>query len=103
MDVYGLWWTQGRCCLVTRVQGTPIPRRGLEIILRKRFTIAEEKSKYLHHLKELIKDYYEPVTDLRRSNNGENHLNDMDQHPEEEQEEHEMDQVIFIDDKSDEL
>ena len=74
-------------------KASPIPRGGLEIILRK----------CLHHLKELIKDYCEPVTDLRRSSNGENRLNDMEQHLEEKQEEHEMDQVIFIDDGSDEL
>ena len=74
-------------------KASPIPRGGLEIILRK----------CLHHLKELIKDYYEPVTDLRRSDNGENRLNDTEQHLEEKQEEHEMDQVIFIDDGSDEL
>ena len=43
---------------------SPIPRGGLKIILKTRFTIAEEKSKHLQHLKELIKDYYEPVTDL---------------------------------------
>ena len=66
-------------------KASPIPRGGLEIILRTRFTIAEEKSKYLHHLKELIKDYYEPVTELRGSNNGENRLNDIEQHSEEKQ------------------
>ena len=80
---------------------SPIPRGGLEIILKRRFTIAEEKSKYLHHLKELVKDDYESVTDLRRSNNGENRLNDMEQHSEEKQQEHGMDLVIFIDDESD--
>ena len=100
MDVYGLWWTQGKCCFVSRYSNT---QGWFGDNSQKRFTIAEEKSKYLHHLKELIKDYYEPVTDLRRSNNGENRLNDMDQHSEEEQEEHEMDQVILIDDESDEL
>ena len=52
-------------------KASPITTSGLEIILRTRFTIAEEKSKYLHHLKELIKGYYEPLTDLRRSNHGE--------------------------------
>ena len=51
----------------------------------------------------MIKDNYEPVTDLRRSINAENRLNDMKQHSEEKQEKHEMDQVIFIDDESDEL
>ena len=61
-------------------KASPIPRGGLEIILRTRFTIAEEKSKYLHHLKELIKDYYEPVTELRWSNNGESRIKDMEQH-----------------------
>ena len=89
--------------LLSEFKASPTLRGGLEIIVRTRFTIAEEKSKYPHHLKELIKDYYEPVTDLRRSNNGENRLNDMEQHSEEKQEEHEMDQVIFIDDESDEL
>ena len=89
--------------LSAEFKASPIPRGGLEINLRTRFTIVEEKSKYLHHLKELIKDYYKPVTDLRRSNNGENCLNAMEQHSEEKQEEHEMDQVIFIDDESDEL
>ena len=84
-------------------KASPIPRGGLEIILRTRLTIAEEKSKYLHHLKELIKDYYESVTDLQRSNIGENRLNNMEQHSEEKQEEHEMDQAIFIDDESDYL
>ena len=76
----------------------PILRGGLKIILRAKFTIAEEKSKYLHHLKELVKDYYEPATDLRRSNNGENCLNDMEQHLKKKQEEYETDQFIFIDD-----
>lgn len=37
-------------------QISPIIFSGLEITLRARFTIAEEKSKYLHHLKELIKE-----------------------------------------------
>ena len=84
-------------------KASPISRGSLQIILRTRFTTAEEKSKYLHYLKELIKDYYEPITNLRRSKNGENHLNDMEQHSEEKQEEYEMNQVIFIDDESDEL
>ena len=66
-------------------KASPIPRGGLEIILRTR---------YLHHLKELIKDYYEPATDLWWSNNGENRPNDMEQHSE---------QVTFIDDESDQL
>ena len=84
-------------------KASPIPRGVLKIILRTRFPIVEEKSKYFHHLKELIKDYYEPVNNLQRSNNRENRLNDMEQHSKEKQEEHEMDQVIFIDDESDEL
>ena len=79
-------------------KASPILRGGLKIILRTKFTIAEEKSKYLHHLKELVKDYYESATDLRRSNNGENRLNEMEQHLKEKQEEYETDQFIFIDD-----
>ena len=54
---YGLQWMHGRCCFVTGIQGISKTQGWF-------FTIAEEKSEYPHHLKELIKDYYEPITDL---------------------------------------
>ena len=49
---YGLWWTPGRFCFVTRVKHILLTFSGLEKILKTRLTIV--KGKYLHHLKELI-------------------------------------------------
>ena len=66
---------------------SPITLSGLEIILKARFTIAEVKSKHLYHLKELIKEYYEPVTNILQSDNGKNYINIMEQHSEEKREE----------------
>ena len=49
---YGLWHARGRGCSVTRIQD--IIKGRLEIILRARFTIAEQKCEYIHYQKELI-------------------------------------------------
>ena len=48
--------------------------------------------------KKLIKENYEPVTNLRRIDYGENCLNIMEQHSKERHKDHvEVGQVIFID------
>ena len=71
----------------------PIPSGGSEIIIRARLTMADEKT-----TKKLIKENYEPVTNLRRIDYGENCLNIMEQHSKERHKDHvEVGQVIFID------
>ena len=66
---------------------SPITLSSFEIILKAIVTIAEVKSKYLHHLKELSKENYEPVTSIWQSDNGGNCVNIMEQHSEEKHEE----------------
>lgn len=61
---------------------SPIPFGGLETILKAIFTTVEVKSKYLNHLKELIKKYYEPLINLGQLVNGEICLSNMEQHSE---------------------
>ena len=61
---------------------SPIPFGGLETILKAIFTTVEVKSKYLNHLKELIKKYYEPLINLGQLHNGEICLSNMEQHAE---------------------
>ena len=43
-------------------KSSPIPKGGLEIILKVKFSIEESCSKVLKRLKELIDEYYDPLS-----------------------------------------
>ena len=73
----------------------------MEIIPRTKIISPEEKSRHLHYLKKLIRDNYKPVTDLRRQDNQE-HQKEIEQQVEETGEENVINEVIFIEDESDE-
>ena len=80
--------------LSTRPLPSPIPR-GLEIMLKAKLTIDEKHAQILKYLQQLIVENYEPNTDIE-TDETETESDITDQRLEEE--ENDMDEVIFIDD-----
>ena len=86
--------------LSVRPLRSPIPSGGLEIMLMAKLTINEKDIKILKYLQQLIKENYKPETDFNETD-----AETPDQLLETgkiEEEEHEVDDVIFIEDEEDE-
>ena len=57
--MYGSSWIEEAELREGLIPQGPIPKGGLEIILRVTFTIEEDKKRYVDRLKELISNNYE--------------------------------------------
>ena len=75
-----------------------IPSGGLEIMLKAKLTIDEKHAKILKYLQQLIVENYEPNTDIE-TDETDTEWDITDQQLEEE--ENDIDEVIFIDDDTD--
>ena len=83
--------------LSVRPLRSPIPSGGLEIMLMAKLTINEKDTKILKYLQQLIEENYEPETDL--SETDAETPDRLLETCEIEEEEHEVGDVIFIDDE----
>ena len=78
---------------------SPIPSGGLRIMLKAKLTIDKKHAQILKYLQQLIAKNYEPNTDDIETNETDTESGITDQQLEEE--ENDIDEVIFIDDDTD--
>ena len=91
-----------------KYQLSPIPKGGLEIVLRVTFTIEEDKGRYIKRLQELIQENYEiPQENVTGVLDGNNVESIEEQEVEGEQSDDDClcgdFQVLFIDDEAEEV
>ena len=80
---------------------SPIPKGGLEILLIVQFKIADEKRKYMGHLKEIITKNY--TSDFPEGTQIENHEDYIKTVKKEEQAKYDSDSDHVIDDETDDI
>ena len=83
----------GRCSArvySSRYRPSPIPKGGLEIIVKMTFTIVDEKKRYLERLRELIAGNYETPAEA------------LDNEQSQGQVDEERNEILFVEDESDE-
>ena len=87
------WWKNGGKCIIYSNITIPDPKRRIrKVMLKAKLKIDEKHAQILTYLQQLIVENYEPNTDIETDTESDITIQQL------EEEENDVDEVIFIDD-----